>query len=189
MGAFEDRLQQLESELDALRKIKTQEDYDEGAILHAKHNAPWKNGQYSHLEFPPYVFQEFPKMLYSGDYETACLAYDQAGMIPARGTEEGARTAALIVAKRRKDVAMKVVLSAAEEAHWRARGWFVSPVAAVQAAKALEEDIATAAAHREYEDRNLSEQAKAEIAALEDASEAFVAEVPEKRRARAKVSV
>lgn len=182
MSGYDDRLKLLETELDALRKIKTQEDYDEGAILHAKHNAPWVKGQYSHLEFPPYVFRAFPKMLYSAGYEAACLEYDQACLIPARGSEEGDRDAAMRIAQRKKDVAVKTVLTQTEEDAWIGRGWFVSPTAAVDAAKAQQREMATVAAHRAYEDRNMGDQAKAEIRAFDDQAEAFVTEIPARQK-------
>lgn len=190
MSEMDDRLKRLEIELDALRKIKTQEDYDEGARLHAEKNAPWVNGMYTHLKFPPYVFQAFPKMLYSLQYEAACLAYDQACLIPARGSDEAAREAAMRIAQRHKDAAIKIVHSQAEQ-DALAGGFYESPAAAVAAQHAFDNAIATAAAHREYEDRNMGEQARAEMRAVDDAADHFVAEVPERKKPgpRAKVMV
>lgn len=181
MSELDDRLRRLETELDALKKVQTQEDFDEGARLHAEKNAPWVNGQYSHLKFEPYVFRAFPKMLYSLAYEAACLEYDYACLIPARGSEEGARDAAMRAAQRKKDAAMIVVKSASEQDMLGA-GWYESPMAAVAAKKGLENDIAIAAAHREYEDRNMGEQARAEMRTFDEAADRFVAEVPEQRR-------
>jgi hypothetical protein len=173
------RLRRLQEELDALKKIETQEEFDEGARLHAEHNAPWVKGQYSHLKFPPYVFQEFPKMLYSLDYEPACVALAQAHMIPGRGSEDDERSAAITVAERRKRDAIRVVKSQHEQEVARREFWYFSPNEAVEAKKRLQHDIEVAEAHRHYEDRNLGEQAKAEAEAFDEAAGDFTPVIPE----------
>ena len=179
MAERDDALKALQAQLDELRKVTTQEDYDEGARLHAKHNAPWVRGQYSHLEFAPYVFKAYPKMVYSAGYEPACLEYDQACMIPGRGTEDNGRGIAMILAQRKKDASVRIVQTAQEHAALPSGVWFETPSDAVAHIAALKQDIAVAAAHREYEDRNLGEAAKAEMHAYDDATDAFVGEIPE----------
>ena len=59
--------------------------------------------------------------------------------------------------------------------------------AAAEAFQARQQDLAMAAAHRNYEDRNVSERARAEIDAAEQASSTHLGEIPEtpiKRRGR-----
>jgi hypothetical protein len=57
-------------------------------------------------------------------------------------------------------------------------GWRDSPKEAEDAQWGYEKDIAKAAAHRAYEDRNLSEKAKAEVRAAEDATPNILGEIP-----------
>lgn len=177
MSELSDRLSALEKELDALRRIKTQEDFDEGARLHTEKNAPWVKGQYSDIKFPPYQYRPFPRMVYTDQYEAACQAYDQAALIPAHGTDDRARAQAMKAAERAKDTASRIVQSQAE---WAALGprWFESPTAAVADTKRRDEERAVAQAHREYEDRNLGEPAKREAQAFDDAAEDFTPEIP-----------
>ena len=69
----------------------------------------------------------------------------------------------------------------------RRDGWRETPQEALKFAHGLDDDIAKAAAHRAYEDRNMSEKAKTEIQAAEDGTSEQVAEVvatPIKRRGR-----
>ena len=61
-------------------------------------------------------------------------------------------------------------------------GWRQTPKEAIERFMSKEKNISDAAAHRAYEDRNLSDPAKAEIAAYEASVEEHVAEMPEKRK-------
>jgi hypothetical protein len=76
----------------------------------------------------------------------------------------------------------RTVETEAERALWIERGWRPTPREALERLEAKDKSIADAAAHRAFEDRNMSDAAKAEVAAVEAESEAHVAEVPEKRR-------
>ena len=76
----------------------------------------------------------------------------------------------------------KIVNNEAERAVWIERGWRPTPQEALARLEQKDKAIADAAAHRAYEDRNMSDAAKAEVAAVEAETEAHVAEVPEKRR-------
>lgn len=184
MAELDDRLALLEKELDALRKIKTQEDFDEGARLHAEKNSPWINGPYSHLKFPPYEFKAFPKMLYSLDYEGACQEYYEATLIPARGSEEGDRDAAMRKAQRRKDTSTVIVKTEAEFHRLIASGdWYESPGQAIGAMKAKQDEIGRQAAHLAYDDRHLGAAARREREAADEASDGHLVEVrtPKKR--------
>lgn len=51
--------------------------------------------------------------------------------------------------------------------------------AAAEAFDTRQQDVAMAAAHRNYEDRNVSERARAEINAAEQASSSHLGEIPE----------
>jgi len=77
------------------------------------------------------------------------------------------------------------VKSEAEMISAMERGWRKSPVEAIERFNEKEKAIANAAAHRAYEDRNVSDKAKAEIAEAEaEAGMDHVPEIPEKRRGR-----
>lgn len=188
MSELSERLAHLEKQLDELRKIKTQEDFDEGARLHNAKNAPWVSGPFADMVFPPYVFRAFPKHLYHPDYNDACKAFDEAHLIPARGSEDGERSKAIMLAQRWKDATTKEVTSQAEEDALRGQ-WFESPSAAYAAKQAAQTARATAEAHRAYEDRNMGESARREISAIEEAAEDFVPEIPQQRKAGARQKV
>lgn len=179
MGDRSAELKELRERLDLLQKIETQEDFDEGARLHAEKNAPWVHGQYSDLKFEPYVFRAYPRMLYNLDYAPACLAYEQALIVPGRGSDEGVRQHAVTAALRRKTEATKIVPNAAEHAGAQTRNWYDSPDLAAAAAKAVEQERYVQQGHREYEDRNLGELAKAEATAYDDAAGDFTPIIPE----------
>ena len=64
------------------------------------------------------------------------------------------------------------------------QGWRATPAEALAHFESRERGKAEVAALRNFEDRNMSDAAKAEIAAAEAASPEHVAEVPESRRRR-----
>lgn len=177
-ATLSDRLAQLERELDALRQIKTQEDYDEGARLHAEKNAPWVKGQFSDLKFPPYQYKAFPKVLYHPDWLDARQLREEALIIPARGIDDDKRAKAIILAERLIEKATKTVHNDAERIEWLNRGWFESPQDAEKAKQAAVDAMATGQAHREYEDRNMGDVARREAQAFDDAAETFTPEIP-----------
>lgn len=184
MGELDERLRRLEMELEALQRIKTQEDFDDGARLHALHNAPWVKGQYSHLEFKPYVHQAFPMAIYGVGYLEARRAYEEAEMIPAFGMNDVERKQAIMLAERALDRCVKKVGSEGELRQYLKTGeWFESPAELVARADGLQRDIEQAAAHRAYEDRNMGEGAKRELEAYDDAADHFVTHIPERPKA------
>lgn len=65
-----------------------------------------------------------------------------------------------------------------EERNYRSRGWADSPAEAEAISKQREADRAVDAAVRAYDDRRLSDKAKAEVAALEQQTNDFVTDVP-----------
>ena len=63
-------------------------------------------------------------------------------------------------------------------------GWRDDPKEAMAHAQKLEDMISEAAAHRHWQDRNMSEKAKKEAAEADEASDQHLAEIPEKPRKR-----
>lgn len=178
----EQRLERLRSELDALQRIKTQEDYDEGNRLHELHNAPWRKGPYSHMEFPTYKYREYPRMLYGLKYEAATLAVDEAYAMPAGSVDrDNIRKEAILRAEKAQRAQTKIIGSEAELRKLPADTWFLSPTEVVERLAADQRRLETAAGHRAYEDRNMSAKAKREIDAHDDAAEDFIAEIPRRR--------
>jgi hypothetical protein len=176
--------QEFRDELDRLRrKIDNDPDLgnpnpDLGAQLHAEKNAPWINGTYSHLKFPPFRPNvEYPKMLYAPTYGDARKAYDAALRIPARGTEDGARAQALLEANRAIQESICIVHNEDEERQ-RHGAWYETPTAAEVAKEALAQAVAQAAAESAYTDRHMSPAAKAERAAYDAEAEGHVVDVP-----------
>jgi hypothetical protein len=74
------------------------------------------------------------------------------------------------------------VRNEAEQIRAFEQGWRPSPKEALERFEAKERSVGDVAAHRAYEDRNMSDAAKAEAKAVEDSTPDHVAEVPEKRR-------
>lgn len=183
MSEVSDRLRRLEIELEALQRIQTQEDFDEGARLHALHNAPWVKGAYTHIEFPPYKFEAFPMAIYKTGFLEANRELVEAEMIPAFGQADLERKQAVLLASRKLARLVKKVHSEGELRKWLlTREWFESPEAIAEEARSNQRAIETAAAHRAYEDRNMGPRARQEADAYDEAAEAFVGEVPEQRR-------
>lgn len=76
----------------------------------------------------------------------------------------------------------RIVNSDREYEEARVDGWRDTPTEALNYLKGLEDDISRAAAERHFDDRRMSEKAKAEAAAVDEATDQHVAEVPEKKR-------
>ena len=104
----------------------------------------------------PYRYEQFPQMLY-------------------RATK---RADGVIVLDERQ--CMRIVKSEGERQEAFEAGWRANPKEAMDLAWSREKSISDAAAHRAYEDRNMSEGAKAEAKAVEDSTIEHVAEVPAK---------
>jgi hypothetical protein len=117
-----------------------------GLTDYAKEMAKWNK---------PYVYQEFPKMLFRGTTTTAG----------------------------RVDVEQRIVATAREEDDARGMGWVVNPQAAKEAETARQEAVGTAAAERAYTDRRMSAGAQAEAAAADEAAGAkHLGAIPERPR-------
>lgn len=78
----------------------------------------------------------------------------------------------------------RIVENENEHAAAREDGWRDNREEAVEYVKYLDKLVADAAAHRAFEDRNMSERAKAEAQAAEDATSEHLAEVLEQPRRR-----
>ena|SRR5262252_3304483 len=98
----------------------------------------------------PYVYREFPKMLY-------------------RGTTVAGRVT----------VEQRIVGSEGEELLATGTGWCPTGPAAMAAETARQEGLGTAAAERAWEDRRLSPAAQAEAAAFDASSAKHTPEIPE----------
>lgn len=80
-----------------------------------------------------------------------------------------------------------IVHSAQEEANAKSRGWCEGQQAAIDAIFAQQREFATLAANRNYNDRLMSEAAKAESQAFEETASGHVPVIPEapiKKRGR-----
>lgn len=171
---------ELLDKLDALRRIKTQEDFDEGARLHNLKNAPWINGPYTHLGpeilNPPYKFRPYPMALYHPDYVDARKALNEAEMMPANGSDDADRKKAITLAQQWLDKTTKKVLSAEEHNLYRGQ-WFDSPADAYAAKQAAANEVAVQAAHLAYDDRHLGDAAKREREEADELADAHLVDV------------
>jgi hypothetical protein len=117
-----------------------------GMTEYAKELANWNK---------PYVYREFPKMLFRGTTTTAG----------------------------RVEVAQRIVASDGEEHDALAEGWATHPARAQEAETRRQEAIGTAAAERAYTDRQMSDPAQAEAAAADQAAGAkHLGEIPARPR-------
>jgi hypothetical protein len=149
-----------------------------GKALHDAKNAPWINGMYSKLVFPKYEYRAFPKMLFNAGYVTACEKYERVVRMRIRQDQQQDYIVWLADAQRDKDEATKTVRDARElEMAW-AQGWRESPQAAVDWQKALDAEIAQAAAESAYADRHMGEKAKAERERFDERADEHVVDVP-----------
>jgi hypothetical protein len=98
----------------------------------------------------PYVYREFPKMLFRGTTTTA-------GKV---------------------EVAQRIVSGEGEELAAQAVGWLAHPQRAVEAEDARQGAVGLAAAERAYDDRRLSAAAAAEAAAADGATARHLGEIP-----------
>jgi hypothetical protein len=121
----------------------------------------------------PYVFDRFPIMLYmarqreDGIVRVAETDDKQCGGKP--GAAEVWTMGNQRIAKN-EDEFLKL----------KGQGWAETAADAMELFEKRRKEVSTAAAHRAYEDRNMSEAAKAEAAVVEAAQFEHVAEVPEK---------
>jgi hypothetical protein len=149
----------------------------EGKALHDAKNAPWVNGMYSKLKFPPYTHREYPKMVYGPGYLTACQRYEQVVRTRVKQDQQQDYTVWMADAQRDKDEQTRIVHS---QKDWEALGalWCATPQAAVQAEADLQMAVATAAAESAYADKNMGARATAERERFDAQAEEHVVDVP-----------
>ena len=154
----------------------TQAECDRLHFLKNRPEPPTINGL--ELSFPPYAFRPYPQAMYGPWSDEAKL---KALRTVARqreldlNDEYDYREAESHIAA----FDTRLVQTDRECADWLAKGWADEPGGVKSATERLEQDIATAAAHRNWDDRQMSPAAKAEADAVEAAREDFVPEVPE----------
>lgn len=102
----------------------------------------------------PYVYREYPRMLYRGVTTTSGLV----------------------------TVEQRLVTSDGEQASAMGLGWRASPQQAVEAEDQRAVALSTAAAERAWADRRMSEPAQAEAAAVDGASARHLGAIPERPR-------
>jgi len=102
----------------------------------------------------PYVYREFPKMLFRGTTSTA-------GRI---------------------EMEQRIVASVGEEVAAEANGWLPHPQRALEAEDARQGAVGIAAAERAWTERHMSASAQDEAAAAEAATSRQLGEIPERPR-------
>lgn len=136
----------------------------------------------------PYVYRPFPKMLYRAERfegKVACGA-PAPDRLAFRGDNVGDRSFAMAeeAARRFTERCQMIVKDQSEYARAMESGWRESPDEAMAFLERREDSKSESMAHRNYEDRNMSPAARAEIAAAELAQGEPLAEIVESRRAR-----
>jgi hypothetical protein len=149
----------------------------DGAQLHAEKNAPWVNGAYTHLRFPPYEFRPYPKCLYTSAYLRAQEQYLQAKARRVRPGDEGDYFVRLQETEAARNATMRIVESPDEEAAL-GPGWAETPGKAVEQQETLDRAVAQAAAESAWDDRRLGALAQAERATADEQSPEHLVEVP-----------
>ena len=128
----------------------------------------------------PYTYRPYPKMLYRAESyrgKVCCMATvpDAYEFKDEREYEHAKQAAERFTQKCQLTVGNEEERSRAFEGGWRE-----SPADAVEFALKRDRDVGVAAAHRNYEDRNMGEIAKREIADAVSEADGHVAEI--KRR-------
>jgi hypothetical protein len=134
----------------------------------AKEMRKWEAG-YTEWGAPgrPYVYQEYPKMLYKARRFRGAGEYMVFKDIPEYEAPGWGRADAENWSRQN----YCIVRDAQEYARMRSQGWSDTQEQAIARCHALDKEISTAAAERAYQDRNMSEPAKREIAAAEEAAD------------------
>lgn len=166
MQTTSDRLSQLQQELDALKQVQTQEDFDEGARLHMQKNAPWVSGMYSHLPdsvlHPHYVYKPYPKALYHVNYAAKLRLVQEANSMLVSGSDMSRELAVQRAMAELDQCVCKVDHEGDERLRLGSGTWAAGPNEAEALRLKREADLATQAGHLNYDDRNLIGKAKEE---------------------------
>ena len=122
----------------------------------------------------PYVFVPYPKMLYRARRRPDGVVSVGEGDDRILGGQPG-------IAESFTNGCQKIVRDEAEERAAISDGWANTQQQALERFESKEKAVADVAAHRSYEDRNMSEKAQAEAAVVEASEFAHVPEVTRKR--------
>jgi hypothetical protein len=122
-------------------------------------------------------FERFPQMLYKAQLQPLSNKYEVC--LP-RDIISADKTVVILSAEQFNASCQLIVNDEREYERARAEGWRDSQNEAMAYHEALQQDIARAAAERNYADRNMSEKAKAEAQKVEDSTAAQVPVIPEK---------
>lgn len=130
----------------------------------------------------PYTYRPFPKMLYRAEHWQGAIRCMAAPPDPGEFKDPREFERAEAAAAKFTEKCQKVVNDDREYQMAMESGWRESAKEATEHLEQRDRDYATLAAQRNYEDRNMSEPAKREIAKAVEAAEGHVAEIPEKKR-------
>ena len=131
----------------------------------------------------PYEYRPYPKMMYKAQRYEGRIACNAAPPRRRDFRDDSDWSMAIEEANRFDTSCQLTVTNETERSRAWENGYRDSPVEAVEAMQARDRAIADAAAHRNYEDRNMSEPAKREIAAAQAAvGGEHVPVIPEKKR-------
>lgn len=128
----------------------------------------------------PYVYRPFPKMLYKAYRVNGAPVCLGAPPDPLAFDNPGHYQRAEAQARQFSESCQKIVKDEVEMQKAFEMGWREDPPAAIAALIEKDKIVSQHDAHREYEDRNLSDAAKAEVQAIKDARGGEP--VPEKER-------
>ena len=131
----------------------------------------------------PYRHQEYPKMLYKAERFRGTLTCQPGEPQPWEYKDERAFKMAIDEVRHFIGKCQLIVKSESEKSRAMETGWREHPDEALAYANKREDQFSQEVAHRNYDDRNLSDAAKAEIREAEAAAGGPVAEITEKRRA------
>lgn len=136
----------------------------------------------------PYVYRPFPKMLYRAQHHNGVAICMGAPPRPDDFANPNEYERACRQAEQVTRDCQKIVNNELEMSRAMEDGWREDPAKAVEYLRNRDKERSTVTAHRNYEDRNMSEPAKREIAAaIEAVGGDHIPEIPEqpkKRRGR-----
>ena len=130
----------------------------------------------------PYVFREYPRMVYRAELwqgKPVCMA---AVADPSEFPNVNEFNRMEEQARKFSERCQRIVQDERELQAAMESGWRTSPDEAVEYLQNKLRETANAAAVRNYEDRNMSEAAKAEAKAAVDEAGLHIGEIPEKKR-------
>ena len=135
----------------------------------------------------PYVYRPFPKMLYRAQMYNGAMTCMAAPPNPLEFNDPREYERKEELARRFNESCTRIVHSEAEMSRAFEDNWREGPAEAVACLQKREQSRADAAAHRNYEDRNMSDTAKAEVKAeIEARGGEHVPEMPEAPRVKRK---